>query len=82
MKREEHYCDYCNKQMTYLDSSGVQEIEGITLASHVVADINSKHSCGTSSSRAQAHGIEFCSFKCFELSMKTFIDKIALQTGN
>jgi hypothetical protein len=87
MKREEHYCDQCGTQMTEQDCEGDTVCFGIkvltqkpadahTTNAAVVVDTTLKHSCGSSSSRHNLHGTEFCSFQCFQESMLALIAKV------
>jgi len=86
MKREEHYCDICGKQMTYQDSSDDQNWQGVRVYGHgdegkryahdeLWASMSKPHSCGSSSKGEGQRGTEFCSFECFEKSITDWLDR-------
>jgi len=76
MKREEHYCDVCGSQMTYLDSDGDNCQQGIVVNGHTTADITTRTTSGSTSSRKALHGAEFCSYTCFEKQAVAWIASV------
>ena len=71
MKREEHYCDICGKQITGVFSDGDQYKTGIEIMheQEVCVSMSIKRDYGTSSRSTHVTGKEFCSVECFEKSV-------------
>ena len=73
MKREEHYCDRCGTKMTSVDVDG--DVQGITVP-EFHADVNMRTSYGSSGSRRQFSGREFCGWQCFSKALAAFSDSV------
>lgn len=65
MKREEVYCDVCEKKMTYQDADGESGIHGISIDSQLVLSIDAKTVSGSSSRKVHGYGLHFCGPTCF-----------------
>lgn len=84
MKREEHYCDVCGAQLTYLDSEGDQCVSGIEVENDdrystpnpIHLTLRERTSSGSSSKGVSMEGREFCSVDCFEKSIRKLFDEV------
>jgi hypothetical protein len=84
MKREEVYCDVCEKKMSYQDSDGESEVQGITIDNQLVLSIDAKTGSGSSSRKVHGYGLHFCGPVCFNKrhdSIRESIIAIATQEG-
>ena len=64
MKRVEHYCDACGKKISYANSDGDIDIQGITTSEFTI-DTSIKIHCGEATTRKVMPKKEVCSYKCF-----------------
>ena len=78
MKRVEHYCDACGKQLTFQYADGDQDKIGIELLlpENLQAHLRKRHSCGSSSKSEWLHGREFCSHECLTKSVTDWLECI------
>lgn len=81
MKREVHYCDACNAEMTWIDADGDVNVQAITVP-EITADVNIRTSCGSSGLMVAMFGKEFCGFECFHKSLIDFSGRLGSAVRN
>lgn len=81
MKREIHYCDICNAQMTWVDADGDVNVQAIPVPG-VAADVNIRTTSGSSGLRVQLFGKEFCGWDCFNKSLTEFSEQLKAAVRN
>ena len=82
MKREELYCDVCGNKMSYEDSDGDANVQGIRLAAPLQVHITKRTACGHIGSSRGEFPIDFCSFDCFEKAGLRWIEQVKAASAN
>ena len=76
MKREEHYCDICSKQITEQYSDGDTVKVGVEINKDVQVSMTKRHDCGSSGKASFLRGAEYCSFECFDKDIQRVLAEV------